>query len=467
MPAPSETSCGPIHQIREFAELLLESEIKQPVRPMLDPKAARRDLGLDLPAQGLPIEQAIDKLKSVVLATPITTGTGFYNQLFGGRESIAVLADMLAAITNTSMYTYKAAGVQVILEQILLDKMMKMAGFEGGDGLFTPGGSMSNMAAMIIARNEAVENSRENGFPAGQFVIYTSAESHYSVRKNAGLLGIGRGNVTTIPVDELGRMIPERLDEQIQSDINAGKKPLMVITTSGTTVMGAFDPIKPITEVARKHQTWVHVDGAFGGSALLSDTFAPLMEGLDLADSFTWDAHKMMGVPLICSVMLTRHPGMTSKHFDETATYLFQQDEDQLNPGTRSLQCGRRNDALKLWAAWQHLGDEGYRQRVERQYELAMHFRKRIDEDPDLTLSCDPQWINVCFEVTGKPSDEICDELDRRQMAKIGWGVVHGRRVIRMVCVNPDLTTADLDELLAKIKTVGAEVPAGDNAHTK
>ncbi|RNC82085.1 MAG: aminotransferase class V-fold PLP-dependent enzyme [Phycisphaera sp.] len=467
MAATSETSCNPLHQVHELAEILLDSESEQPVRPMLDPKAARRDLELDLPESGLPLERAIDKLRSVVLATPVTTGTGFYNQLFGGRESIAVLADMLAAICNTSMYTYKAAGVQVILEQILLEKMMKLAGFAGGDGLFTPGGSMSNMAAMIIARNEAVEDSREAGFPAGDFVVYTSAESHYSVRKNAGLLGIGRANVVAIPADEIGRMIPEKLDEQIVSDLAAGKKPLMTITTSGTTVMGAFDPIKPIVEVAKKHNTWVHVDGAFGGSALLSDAFAHLMDGLELADSFTWDAHKMMGVPLICSVMLTRHAGMTTKHFDEAATYLFQQDEDMLNPGTRSLQCGRRNDALKLWAAWQHLGDEGYKSRVERQFELAQHFRSRIDEDLELQLSCDPQWITVCFEVTGKPSDQICDELDRRQMAKIGWGIVHGRRVIRMVCVNPDLTTSDLDDLLAKIKAVGAEMPEADNAVTK
>lgn len=451
-------------RLDELVQSLLQSETESPVRQTLDPAKAVDDLGLMIPAGGLTIEETIDKLRSVVFATPVTTGKGFYNQLFGGREPVAVLAEMLAAVLNTSMYTYKAAGVQVILEQILLDKMAALAGMSGGDGLFTPGGSMSNLAAMIIARNEKVSGTREEGLPGGRHMMYTSAESHYSVRKNAGLIGLGRENVRKVPVDSAGRMLPDELERMIKEDQERGNHPTMVITTSGTTVMGAFDPIKPIVEIGHRHDLWVHVDGAFGGSALLSKEHAALMEGVGLADSLTWDAHKMMGVPLICSVMLTREPGLTSKHFDEAATYLFQQDEDRLNPGTRSLQCGRRNDALKLWAAWQHLGDSGYEKRLHRQMELAAHFRDRVSRDPELTLSFEPEWINVCFEVTGKPSDKICDLLDKRQLAKLGWGIVFGRRVIRMVCVNPALSEADLDELLANVKLVAKELPEADNA---
>ena len=451
-------------RLDELVQSLLQSETERPVRQTLDPVKAVDDLGLMIPAGGLTIEETIDKLRSVVFGTPVTTGTGFYNQLFGGREPVAVLAEMLAAVLNTSMYTYKAAGVQVILEQILLDKMAALAGMTGGDGLFTPGGSMSNLAAMIIARNEKVGGTREEGLPGGRHMMYASAESHYSVRKNAGLIGLGRENVRKVPVDSAGRMIPEELERMIKEDRERGNHPTMVITTSGTTVMGAFDPIKPIVEIGHRHDLWVHVDGAFGGSALLSKEHAALMEGIGLADSLTWDAHKMMGVPLICSVMLTREPGLTSKHFDEAATYLFQQDEDRLNPGTRSLQCGRRNDALKLWAAWQHLGDSGYEKRLHRQMELAAHFRDRVSRDPELTLSFEPKWINVCFEVTGKPSDKICDLLDKHQLAKLGWGIVFGRRVIRMVCVNPALSEADLDELLANVKLVAKELPEADNA---
>lgn len=460
----TDASCASMDRLSELALALLGSEADTPVRPTLDPARAIGDLGLAIPHAGLPIEETLDKLRSVVLATPVTSGKGFYNQLFGGREPVAVLAEMLTAISNTSMYTYKAAGVQVLVEQILLDKMASLAGLTGGDGLFAPGGSMSNLAAMIIARNERVAGTREQGLPGGRHIVYTSAEAHYSVRKNAGFIGVGRENVRPVPVDELGRMIPQELDRLIRDDLARGNEPMMVVSTSGTTVIGAFDPIRPIAHVANAHGLWLHVDGAFGGTALLSKSHAPLMDGLELADSFTWDAHKMMGVPLICSVMLTREPGMTARHFDESATYLFQQDEDRLNPGTRSLQCGRRNDALKLWAAWQHLGDGGYERRLNRQIELARAFRDRVASDPELRLSLEPEWCNVCFEVVGKPSDKICDLLDKRQLAKLGWGIVFGRRVIRMVCVNPALTEADHDELLANIKAVARDLPPGDNA---
>lgn len=228
--------------------------------------------------------------------------------------------------------------------------------------------------------------------------------------------------------------------------------------------MGAFDPIDAIAEVAERHGIWLHVDGAFGASALLSPNHRHLMAGIGRADSLTWDAHKMMGVPLLSSVCLTREPGLTQKHLDESASYLFQQDSDDLNPGTRSLQCGRSNESLKLWALWQSIGDEGYAARTDRQVSLARHVVDRINNDDDFVLSFDPAWVNVCFELRDKPSDGICNALDKENLAKLGFGIVKGRRVIRLVCVNPHLTEADFDALLDNIKRVGATLPKSDNA---
>ena len=284
------------------------------------------------------------------------------------------------------------------------------------------------------------------------------------MRKNAGLIGLGRDSVRFVEADDAGRMIPSKLDEAITRDAAAGIRPIMVVATSGTTVMGAFDPLGPIGAIARKHGLWFHVDGAFGGTALLSPVHRHLLDGLEHADSFTWDAHKMMGVPLVSSVCLTREPGLTTKHFDESASYLFQQDSDELNPGTRSIQCGRPNEAIKLWALWQSLGDDGYAARTERQYDLSRHALERIRGDAEFLLSFEPEWVNICFELRGKPSDAICDALDREQLAKLGFGIVKGRRVIRLVLVNPHLTEADIDRLIENIKRVGTELPDAENA---
>jgi len=186
-----------------------------------------------------------------------------------------------------------------------------------------------------------------------------------------------------------------------------------------------------------------------------------LVDGVELADSFSWDPHKMMGVPLQCSVLLVARRGALTGSLDETAEYLFQADDDDLNPGHRSIQCGRRNDALKLWAAWLRLGDRGWDERIQRQLGLARLAASKIAADPAFELLEPPPSINVCFEVRGHASAAICDWLDREGRLKIGYGTVRGRQAIRLVCVNPDLDETDLDAILAEIKTAaraGGEV---------
>ncbi|MEL6496936.1 MAG: pyridoxal-dependent decarboxylase [Planctomycetota bacterium] len=460
-----------IRQAADLVDAILAAERAEPVKPTPNPADAIRELKLAIPERGLGDDGAIAALRRVMLATPPTAGPAFFNQLFGGREPVATVAEIAKAVVNSSMYTYKAAGVQVLLEQQLIDHMLGFAGWEGGDGLFTPGGSLSNMAGMIIGRNEMLDDARERGLSVAgggdRLTLYVSEESHYSVRKCAGMIGLGRDSVRFVEADAAGRMIPAKLNDAIERDIEDGARPVMIVATSGTTVMGAFDPIDAITDVAERHGLWLHVDGAFGGTSLLSPDHRHLMAGLDRADSFTWDAHKMMGVPLVSSVCLTREPGLTTKHFDESASYLFQQDSDDLNPGTRSIQCGRPNEALKLWALWQALGDEGYAARTNRQIDLARYVADRVRTDDDFVLSVEPEWATVCFELVGKPSDAICEALDDQQLAKLGFGIVKGRRVIRLVTVNPHLTEGDFDRLLAEIKHVGADLPEADNALTE
>lgn len=423
---------------------------------------------LSIPSAGLGEDEALAKLRTLAENTPATSGVRFANQLFAGRERVATAAEMVASVLNTSMYTYKAAGPQVLVERAVLEHMLDKAGMAGGDGMFTPGGSLSNLAAMIVGRNELVDGAREDGFDGRGRTVYVSAESHYSVPKNASMIGVGRGGVRPVAVDDLGRMDPAALARTIEEDRSAGLKPMMVVATSGTTVMGAFDPLVELSEIAQREGIWLHVDGAFGGTALLHERTRGLLDGLDRADSFTWDAHKTMGVPLTCSVALTRKPGLMRKHFDETATYLFQQEHEGeqawMNPGVKSLQCGRRNDALKLWAQWQALGDDGYTARVGKQLDLAQRAAEIARTDERLTLSCEPEWLTVCFEVTGKPSDAICDALNESGELKVGYGIVRGRRVIRLATVNPAHSLGNIDRMMESIAQTGERLPDGDNA---
>jgi glutamate/tyrosine decarboxylase-like PLP-dependent enzyme len=427
-------------------------------RRLPDPHQLEAELDLAPPAESRPLEQVAERLARLLEFTPSTSGRRFYNQLFAGRDRAALLGEIVAAVANNSMYTYKAAGAQVLAERALIAHMGRKVGWERCAGLFTPGGSLSNFAAMVVARNERLEGTRETGLDGRRPAIYTSADAHYSVRKNAGMLGVGRQSVRAVPTDADGRMDPKALDGAIRRDLDSGATPIMVVATSGTTVQGAFDPLDAITDVARRHGLWLHVDGAYGGTLLLSRHRRHLLRGAQLADSFTWDAHKMMGVPLTCSVALFRDPAMPARHFDESASYLFQRDEAEYNPGRGSLQCGRRNDALKLWTAWQHHGDAGYEAMVERLFALAGHCRGVIEAEPGWTLAREPQSVNICFTIDGVDAAAVCDLLDRTGRAKISHGDVGGVDTVRLVCVNPDLDESDFDGLFEDIRWAASQL---------
>lgn len=434
--------------------LLLEEQ-KIPVRSPVDPQDVPEKFSLKLPTQPQSIQEVMQGVMRLLLSAPTTSGPRFFNQLFAGHDPAGTPADMLASLCNHSMYTYKIGGPLIVMEEQVLCGLRRLAGFpeKNGGGIFTPGGSLSNFAAMLCARDRIAPQAKENGIPL-HLKIYCSEEAHYSVTKGASMMGLGRASVRAIPSDDLGIMNPAQLNQHIIKDRNEGFMPMMIIATAGTTVLGAFDPIVELVEIAQKENIWLHVDGAFGGSALWSDELKNLCKGLEQADSFTWDAHKAMGLPLTCSALLTRDPLVLTQAFSEQASYLFQGEVDLMNPGMRSLQCGRRNDALKLWAAWQYHGDQGWAERTNRLRSLACALAELIKDRPNFSLHREPMFLNVSLEYKGRSSISICENLEKEQRALVGYAYSKGRCVIRVAVINPELTLFDLKTLLDDIESV-------------
>ncbi len=443
-----------LSHFERLCRTIVESETRDPVTPPIPSEHLLERMDLGLPTEGLGADALARKLADVVAVTPKTATPQFFNQLFGGRDWAAVLGDLLVPVLNNSMYTYKVAGVHVLIERILVEKMGRLMGYDQPGGVFSPGGSLSNMTAMALARNQAEEGAREAGLGGATHRIYTSAASHYSIRKSAGMLGIGRDNVVKVAVDARARMRPDALQAAIEADLANGYLPTMVNATLGTTVAGAYDPIRPLVELCQQHGIWLHLDGAWGASLVLCPEYAHLFDGAELADSITWDAHKMMGVPLTSSVLLTRSQEALTSCLSEQADYLFQQDSDWLNPGTRSLQCGRRNDFLKVWTAWQAHGDDGYADRVRHLRDLTTHAVNTIEQDPGLALVLQPESLNVCFTVEGNTAPEICQRLHAQGRILVGFGDVHGQNVVRVIFVNPDLDRADVSRFFEHVRAV-------------
>ncbi|MBC8404596.1 MAG: cysteine synthase [Planctomycetes bacterium] len=447
-------------EILTIADELLRTEKESPRAPKIRAEDMALGFDLSLPATGKSEAEVLDLLRQVVKRTPKTSGRRFFNQLFAGRAPMATAGEMLASLLNSSMYTYKVGGPNILLEWELSKKMCSCAGFKDGDGTFLPGGSLANLVGMVLGRNRALPGFREKGAQGKRLTMYVSTNGHYSVRKNAGLIGIGRENCIDVAVDENGRMDPAALQRQIERDLKEGALPAVVIATSGTTVRGSFDSIPDLADICQKFGLWLHIDGAVGGTLLLHPQYRDFLTGSERADSLTWDAHKMMGIPLTCSALLVKDPEILFDSFKEVADYLFQADSDHLNPGNRSIQCGRRNDALKLWTAWQRLGDEGWAQRIEKQMSLSRYAAKRISQHPKLVLCEQPSFITVGFYVPGKSSAEICEQLHVSGEAVIGYGDYGEHQAIRLVTMNPEVSEAEIDALLEAAVATAAALPA-------
>ncbi|MBT8231571.1 MAG: aminotransferase class V-fold PLP-dependent enzyme [Bacteroidia bacterium] len=427
-----------------IAEKLIRAEKETGVVKQIPFESLKSTFDLDLPEDSTQ-EEAFEKaLTELVLNTPRTSTKLFFNQLFGGRKSKASLGELLSVLLNNSMYTYKVGGPMIAIEKNILNKISDLVGFKSETlGTIASGGSMTNYMGMVMARDKYDPDFRYKGRQVN-LVGYSSIESHYSIAKNAAFSGVGRDNIRYIQSDEHGKMDVKELESQIQQDLANGYRPFFVNATAGTTVMGAFDPLIKISEICKQYDLWMHVDGAYGASVIFSDKYKHLIEGAHLADSFTINAHKMLGTPITCSIILTPHKNCLYDSFSNEASYLYQSDDNDINPGKISLQCGRRNDALKFWTLWKSVGTKGLGDIVDQEFHLADVAREYVRSNPDYTLYSFDNSINICFNYKSVSPEKLCNKLYEAGKLVVGYGKFKDQTFVRLVMVNSNNTKEDI-----------------------
>ncbi|NER46725.1 MAG: glutamate decarboxylase, partial [Symploca sp. SIO1A3] len=253
-----------------------------------------------------------------------------------------------------------------------------------------------------------------------------------------------------------------------QQSLSERKTPFFVGATAGTTVLGAFDPLPEIAVITKKYGLWLHVDGAWGAPVLFSKKHQHLLAGSELVNSFTWDAHKLMGVPLICSAILVKNQGILQKACSGGGTdYLFHDDENApYNLGQMSLQCGRKVDTLKLWLCWQYYGNKGYEQQVDKLFDLAHYAVNYIQNCDNLELIAEPKFLNICFRYIPQENQldsTVIDQLNleiRKQLIYSGEIFVNqaryqGKIIIRLILANSELQKADLEKFFDNLINAG------------
>lgn len=437
----------------QLANELMEDEVKNPVVKPIPVENLFDEIDIRLTEEGVSDEVFIPILRKLIFSTPRTATKMFFNQLFGGRNGRAVLGELLSVILNNSMYTYKVGGPQIGVEKEIISKISNFVGFDAksSEGTLAPGGSMTNLMGLLMARDQKDPDAKLEGVTK-KMTVYTSNESHYSLPKNMAFAGLGRNYIRKIEIDDYGRMSPQKLEAAIVKDIENGLIPCMVNATAGTTVLGAFDPLREIGIICQKYDVWFHVDGAYCGSVIFSEKYKHHVDGSELADSFTLNAHKMLSTPLSCSIIVTSHKKNLYKSFSNEASYLYQTSEDDYNPGKISLQCGRRNDTLKFWTLWKSIGTKGIGEMVDHEFDLAQKARDYVADNPDYTLYNTGDSIAVCFNYKDIDPKDICNKLYEHNEIMVGYGQFRDQEFIRLVTVNAGNTHEDLAKFFEKLE---------------
>ncbi|KAJ9603895.1 Glutamate decarboxylase 2 [Cladophialophora chaetospira] len=418
------------------------------------PKALRAILTsngtLSLPGTGSGQAGLNDSLSSILKYSVNPSAPGFLDKLYAAPLPPGIAAELILAVLNTNVHVYQVSPVLSLIETHVTKALANMFGFTGprAGGINVQGGSASNMTSIVIARNTLFPETKRLGNNAGgrQLVMFTSEHGHYSIEKAAQQCGFGSESVVSVPVHPVtGEMDPEALEALIVREKALGKAPFYVNSTAGTTVLGSFDPFAAIAEVARRHGLWMHIDGAWGGSFVFSDTLKTrALKGCELADSIAVNPHKMMGVPVTCSFLLLKDLKNANLANTLRAGYLFHDkageeedvedsaeygngttnshheahadDEDDWTPpddlADLTLQCGRRGDSLKLFLSWQYYGTLGYASKIENAYSTACYFADLVDRNPDLLLvsTNPPPCLQVCFYFA--PGRKMVHSLD-------------------------------------------------------
>ncbi|XP_033010311.1 glutamate decarboxylase 1-like isoform X1 [Lacerta agilis] len=439
---------------------------------------------VELSDQPEPLEQILVDCRDTLKYGVKTGHPRYFNQLSSGLDIIGLAGEWLTATANTNMFTYEIAPVFIVMEEIILRKMQEIIGWgeSEADGIFSPGGSISNLYSVLVARYKRYPEIKTKGMAAiPDIVLFVSEHSHYSVKKAAAVLGIGMDNVIVVKCDERGKMIPSELEANIIQVKKQGKVPLYVSATAGTTVYGAFDPLVHIADICKKYNLWMHVDAAWGGGLLLSRRHSHKLSGIERANSVTWNPHKLMGVPLQCSAFLVREKGLLQACNQLCAGYLFQPDKQYdtaYDTGDKAIQCGRHVDIFKLWLMWRAKGTQGFETLINRFLELAEYLYKELKtrKNYELVFDAEPELTNVCFwyipsslrKIPKGPEREkrlhqVAPKIKAR-MIEEGTTMVsyqpHGNHVnfFRMVFSNPATKKSDVDFLLEEIERLGKDL---------
>ncbi|RNL86963.1 pyridoxal phosphate-dependent decarboxylase family protein [Halostreptopolyspora alba] len=381
----------------------------------------------------------------------------------------AVLGEAVLSAVNSSLDTWDQSTGATLIERQLVEWTARRIGLgPNPDGVFTSGGTQSNLQALLLARDEACAGVRRHtpSLPRTSEIlprlrVLTSECAHFSVAKSAALLGLGYDAVVPVPTDADKRMLPEGLAAELERCHRDGLVPMAVVATAGTTDFGSIDPLEEVADLCRRFGAWLHVDAAYGCGLLVSRR-RHLLDGAERADSVTVDFHKSFFQPVSSSAVLVGDRA-TLRHATYHADYLNPEDTADRVPNQvdKSIQTTRRFDALKLWLTLRVMGAGAVGELFDAVVDRADEAWTMIEDDPRFEIVTRPQLSTLVFRYLPRAdaTPELCDRVNRRArqtlfesgLAVVAATTVAGRQYLKFTLLNPETSTHDITAVLELI----------------
>src|SRR6478752_6144318 len=365
------------------------------------------------------------------------------------------LGDLIASALNIDTCWWLGASGPSALELVVLDWLRQWAGYpKGAAGVLVSGGSASNLTALACAREARL------GAMDDSAVVYMSDQTHSSLARAARALGFRPEQVHVIRSDEVGRIRVDALRAAIAADVAGGRRPLMVIANAGTTATGAVDPFDELADLCAEHEVWLHVDGAYGAFACLTERGRAALAGMERADSITLDPHKWLYQPIELGALLVRNGAMLRRGVEITPDYLddIEAADQEVNFSDLGLQLTRSSRAIKLWMSLRYFGAGAFRQAIDACLDLTGHAQQGIDAAPELELMTPASLGVITFRRRPEGVDNeaalerinasLAEQIQDQGDVFVSTARVHGRLVLRLCILNHSTTAAHVDRAL-------------------
>lgn len=427
---------------------------------ILPPDDQLKGLKFEIPADPLQEWDIQKELSNVISLSMNPANTNYIGHMDSLPATYSIIGSLYSAALNNNMFSLEMSPYFTRLEYALIKQFSALFGLpESSSGVIVSGGTLSNIQAIITARNYSLKsNDGDISNSKGKLVLFANEHAHVSIKKAVMIAGLGIDSFISVSADSNGRMNVSDLQLKIERSIKSNQQPFAVISTIGTTVTGNIDPVEEIAEVCRKNNLWLHADAIYGGAIIFSKREKYRLKGIEKADSISFNPQKWMHVSKTCSILMFRDNEVLTRYFSMKAFYTKEQ-KDFVNLSELSIQGTKHAEVLKLWLSILSIGLSGYEKLIDNSFEITQKFIHHLKQIPEVEFASTTEMNIPTFRLKGQSeteSNQLNKEFNEYAIKEhnifFSLPTYNGKLWQRTVLLNPFIDDTTIQKVITAIK---------------